>query len=95
MAAKLNTYQLVCVHTNYHYQPTETSHGVIRYEFLTDFISGHTEALNQLYDLRSELMTKGQPATIIWRDLFFSGTDIYRLLKVDPKLPARHGLQGW
>jgi len=84
---KLNTYQLVCVHTNHN--------GTIRYDFISDFIVGHMPAYYRLADKHTELAAKGLQPSIIWRDLFFVGTDVYRLLKVDPTKPARHGLQGW
>lgn len=94
MAAKLNTYQLACVHTNC--QPTGTGPGRIRYEFLTGYIVGHAEAAAQLWGLRIKLIKLNQPATIIWRDMFFSGTDVYRVMKVkNPEAKARLGLQAW
>ena len=79
---KKNSYQMVIVHTAKSFQ----------YEFLTDFIYGHSEAVNQLYKKRDAILAEGHQPSIIWRDMFFDGTDVYRLMKADTNLPVRIGI---
>lgn len=78
----VNSYQLAQVHTTIGHKG-----GGRRYDFLTEPIVGYQNALGVLMECRQGILGRKdlpQPS-IIYRDQFTLGTEVFRLIKVDPK----------
>lgn len=88
MAHIKNSYQIAQVHTTIGYK------GGRRYEFLSAPILGYQNALEQLVGIRKAMLKidpftrlqMGIQPSIVYRDQFVCGTEVYRLIKVDPKI---------